>query len=197
MKVRSLRRVSAVAVLSGALLAGLVSPAEAASSTPTYSQWISDVTAVATPAQAYIASRIASASSTSSLAIVLDIDNTALANYYFPTTVPTPADPPVLQIAQYAAAHGVKVFFVTARPDLIDLITEYNLKAVGYTVDGLYSRNVLQLFESVQTFKTAERKMLEDEGFDIIANIGNNWVDLNGGYADTTWKLPDYNGLLD
>jgi predicted secreted acid phosphatase len=195
MKIRSLRRVSAVAALSGALVAGLVTPAEAASA-PSYAQWQADVTAVATPAQAYIASRIAAASSTSSLAIVLDIDNTALGNYYS-SAVPTPADPPILQIAKYATAHGVKVFFVTARPDLIDLVTEYNLEAVGYHIDGLYSRNVIQLLESVQTFKTAERKMLEGEGYDIIANIGNNWVDLNGGYADTTWKLPDYNGLLD
>jgi predicted secreted acid phosphatase len=196
MKVRSLRRLSAVGVLSGALVAGLVTPADAASA-PSYSQWISDVTAVATPAQAYIASRVASAPSTSSLAIVLDIDNTSLANYYYPTAVPTPADPPILQIAKYATAHGVKVFFVTARPDLIDLITEANLNAVGYHIDGLYSRNIIQLFESVQTFKTDTREALEAKGYDIIANIGNNLVDLNGGYADTTWKLPDYNGLLD
>ena len=64
-------------------------------------------------------------------------------------------------------------------------------------MDGLYSRNPIQLFEAVNTFKTAEREQLESEGYDIIANIGNNTVDIEGGYADSTWELPNYNGLLD
>jgi predicted secreted acid phosphatase len=208
MKTSALSRAVAVTSLAAALTAGAVAPAvaqtghpafavkAAASTTITYAQWQADVTVVTNQAQAYIEQRIAAASSTSNLAIVLDIDNTALANY-FSSSYPTPADPPVLAIAKYAASKGVKIFFVTARPDLIDEITEYNLKAVGYPVDGLYSRNVIQLFESIQTFKTGVRQQLEADGYDIIANIGNNWVDLNGGYADTTWKLPDYNGLLD
>jgi predicted secreted acid phosphatase len=191
----SLRRAATVVALGTALTAAVVTPASAAT-TVTYAQWQSDVTAVTTPALSYIEQRVADDSSTSKDAIVLDIDNTALASYFF-SSYPTPADPPVLAIAQYAEAHGLKVFFVSARPDLIDPITEYNLKAVGYPVDGLYSRNPIQLFESIQTFKTAEREDLESDGWDIIANIGNNWTDLNGGYADSTWKLPDYNGLLD
>src|SRR5262249_44335628 len=144
-----------------------------------------------------IAGRIAAASDTSSMAIVLDIDNTSLANYFSSALqFPTPADGPVLDIARYAAAHGVKIFFVTARPELIDWVTEYNLSEVGYQVDGLSSRALTEVFGSIQDFKTGVRRKLESRGYDIIANIGNNWVDLNGGYADTTWKLPDYNGLL-
>lgn len=195
MNLRALRRTAAVTALSGALVAGLVSPASAAT-TVTYAQWQTDVTAVTTPALAYVQQRIADASTASNLAIVLDIDNTALASYFF-SSYPTPADPPVLALAQYAASKGVKIFFISARPDVIDLITEYNLAAVGYTVNRLYSRNPIQLFESIQTFKTAERAALEAEGYDIIANIGNNTTDLDGGYADSTWKLPDYSGLLD
>lgn len=195
MNAHSLRRAATVVALGTALTAAVVTPASAAT-TVTYAQWQSDVTAVTTPALAYLEQRVADDSSTSKDAIVLDIDNTALASYFF-SSYPTPADPPVLAIAQYAEAHGVKVFFVSARPDLIDPITEYNLEAVGYPVDGLYSRNPIQLFESIQTFKTAEREDLESDGWDIIANIGNNSTDLSGGYADSTWKLPDYNGLLD
>ena len=195
MNAHTLRRAATVVALGTALAAAAVTPASAAT-TVTYAQWQSDVAVVTTPALAYIEQRVADDSSTSKDAIVLDIDNTALASYFF-SNYPTPADPPVLAIAQYAEAHGVKVFFVSARPDLIDPITEYNLEAVGYPVDGLYSRNPIQLFESIQTFKTGEREDLESDGWDIIANIGNNWTDLNGGYADSTWKLPDYNGLLD
>ena len=195
MKLRALRRTAAVTALAGGLVAGLVTPASAATSV-TYDQWQTDVTAVTTPALAYIKARIADASSTSKLAIVLDIDNTALASYFY-SSYPTPADPPVLALAQYAASQGVKIFFITARPDVIDWFTEYNLDSVGYHIDGLYSRNPIQLLEAVNTFKTAEREQLESEGYDIIANIGNNDVDIEGGYADSTWELPNYDGLLD
>lgn len=208
MKTSLIGRTAAVAALAVGLSTGAVAPAfaqgahpltsvkAAASTTVTYAQWQADVTAVINPALAYVQQRVAAASSTSNLAIVLDIDNTALASYFY-STLPTPADPPVLSLAQYASSKGVKIFFVTARPDIIDEITESNLTDVGYTVDGLYSRNFLQLFESVQTFKTGARQQIESNGYDIIANIGNNTEDLAGGYADTTWKLPDYNGLLD
>ncbi|TDU05432.1 putative acid phosphatase of HAD superfamily subfamily IIIB [Streptomyces sp. 846.5] len=173
-----------------------VSARSAAASTVTYATWLADVTAATAPAQAYLQQRVAAASSTSKLAIVLDIDNTSLASYFY-SSYPVPATPPVLALAKYATAHGVKVFFVTGRPELIDEITEYNLTSVGYTVDGLYSRNVLELLESLQTFKTASRKQIEGDGYDIVANVGNSASDLAGGYADATFKLPDYNGLLD
>ena len=90
MNLRTLRRTAAVTVLAGGLVAGLVSPAGAASA-PSYAQWQSDVTAVTTPALAYIQQRIDEASSTSNLAIVLDIDNTSTENT---TTRTTRARPP-------------------------------------------------------------------------------------------------------
>jgi hypothetical protein len=53
------------------------------------------------------------------------------------------------------------------------------------------------LTKSIADFKTSQREAIEANGYDIIANIGNNTTDLSGGYADTTYKLPDYDGLLD
>jgi predicted secreted acid phosphatase len=195
--------------LSGALALGVAAPALAqsarpaaavaassASTTVTYAQWISDVTAVTDQAQAYLTGALASVPSGEKPAIVLDIDNTALASY-FNSSYPVPATPPVLAIAQYAAAHGTKIFFVTGRPDIIDSFTQYNLTNVGYQVDGLYSRNPIQLFESLATFKTGARKQITADGYTIVANIGNSQSDLDGGYAQATFKLPDYNGLLD
>jgi hypothetical protein len=64
-------------------------------------------------------------------------------------------------------------------------------------VDGLYDRNVVDLFADVAAFKTAQREEIEDDGYTIIENIGNNTTDLTGGYAEKTYKLPDYDGLLD
>jgi predicted secreted acid phosphatase len=202
------RRSLAVVALAAALALGAAAPAtaqaaapvaatSAASTTVTEASWLADVSVVTDQAQAYLQQRIASASSTGNLAIVLDIDNTALASYFHSGSYPVPATPQVLSLAKYAAAHGVSVFFVTGRPELIDDLTEYNLKAVGYPETGLYSRDALQLFEGLDTFKTGARTEIEARGYTIIANIGNSATDLSGGHAEKTFKLPDYNGLLD
>jgi predicted secreted acid phosphatase len=183
---------AAVAGLALSLTAGM--PAYAA--TVTEAQWLADVAAVTGPAQTYVDGRVAGNSSGAKLAIVLDIDNTALASY-FEGGYPTPATAPVLTLAKDAHSRGVCVFFVTARVNLIDPTTKYNLTNVGYTVDGLYSRSLIDLFGDVAAFKTAQRKKIEDAGYDVVANIGNNTTDLTGGYADQTYKLPDYDGLLD
>jgi predicted secreted acid phosphatase len=201
-------RTAVVAAAAVALALGVAAPATAASATahpqaaaaatsaPTYDQWISDVTAVTDQAQAYLAQTLANVPSGEQPAIVLDIDNTALASYY-KGGYPIPATPPVLALAKYAAAHGAKVFFVTARPEIINAETSYNLDQVGYPVDGLYARDLYWLTQPVQDFKTMVRKNLTTDGYTIVANIGNNTTDLEGGYAQATFKLPDYNGLLD
>jgi predicted secreted acid phosphatase len=168
----------------------------AATTTPTYDTWVADVAAVTGPAQAYVTQRTASEASGEKLAIVLDIDNTSLATYY-KGGYPTPATPGTLALAQYAHSKGVSVFFVTARTDIIHAFTEYNLTNVGYTVDGLYDRSVIDLFSDVAAFKTEQRKEITDAGYTIIENVGNNTTDLTGGYAEKTYKLPDYDGLLD
>jgi hypothetical protein len=51
-------------------------------------------------------------------------------------------------------------------------------------------------FDPVQTNKTKARAAIEAQGYTIVANIGNNTTDLDGGYAERTFKLPDYNGAL-
>jgi predicted secreted acid phosphatase len=195
---------STTAAISGTATTGGTATTATTSATATidatasasYDTWLADVTAVIGPAQTYLKQRLASATPRQKLAIVLDIDNTSLASY-FSSTYPIPATPPVLALAKYAAAHGTSVWFVTGRPELIDVATLYNLKTAGYPVRGLYSRDLIELLEPLQTFKTAARKQIESDGYKIIANIGNNTTDLIGGHAERTFKLPDYDGLLD
>lgn len=191
-------RGSAVAAVAGLALAFAATLPAQAATTVTESQWLTDVAAVTGPAQTYIDSRAAANTSGAKQAIVLDIDNTSLETYFEGAGTSTPATPPVLALAKEAHAKGVSVFFISARSNLFNTITKSNLTSVGYTVDGLYARTVAQLVtESIADFKTSQRKAIEANGYDIIANIGNNTTDLSGGYADTTYKLPDYDGLLD
>ncbi|MER5525111.1 HAD family acid phosphatase [Streptomyces sp. NPDC002677] len=187
----------ATVVLGAGLALSIAAALPAQAADVTEAQWLSDVAAVTGPAQSYIDSRAAANTSGARLAIVLDIDNTSLETY-FEGGITVPATPPVLALAQDAHAKGVSVFFVSARSNLFNLVTKSNLTSVGYPVDGLYARTVAQLLtESIADFKTSQRKAIEANGYDIVANIGNNTTDLSGGYADTTYKLPDYDGLLD
>ncbi|MGW1784420.1 HAD family acid phosphatase [Streptomyces sp. NPDC002143] len=160
-----------------------------------YATWQQDCQAVMDQALPALKKRIAAAKTGEKQAIVFDIDNTTLETD-FGFSYPQPANKPVLDVAKYAQEHGVSLFFVTARPGIIAGVTDYNLKYVGYKVSGLYVRGFLDLFKDVAAYKTAQRVDIENKGYTIIANIGNSATDLSGGHAETTYKLPDYDGQL-
>ncbi|MFJ6753609.1 HAD family acid phosphatase [Streptomyces sp. NPDC091273] len=162
-----------------------------------YATWQRDVAAVIDAARPGIEQRIAASPAGEKPALVLDIDNTSLeTDFHWFWTFPTPAIAKVRALTQYANARGVAVFFVTARPGIIQSLTERNLKAVGYPVSGLYVRDLPDLFDEVSAYKTEKRAEIEARGYTIIANIGNSPTDLVGGHAERTVKLPDYNGKL-
>ncbi|MFF5702628.1 HAD family acid phosphatase [Streptomyces sp. NPDC012794] len=162
-----------------------------------YATWQRDVAAVIDAARPAIEQRIAASPAGEKPAIVLDIDNSSLeTDFHWFWTFPTPAIEKVRALTRYADDRGVAIFFVTARPGIVYSLTEHNLKAVGYPVDGLYVRDLPALFEQVSAYKTAKRAEIEARGYTIIANIGNNESDLVGGHAERTVKLPDYGGKL-
>ncbi|MFE6635231.1 HAD family acid phosphatase [Streptomyces tendae] len=201
-------RAAATAALVAAALTATVTPSIAApaeappASVPAaaaadvgYDTWQRDCRAVMDAALPYLKERIADTAPGEKQAIVLDIDNTSLeTDYGF--SYPQPANRPVLEAAQYAQEHGVALFFVTARPGIIEAPTEWNLAHAGYESSGLYVRGFLDLFKDVAEYKTEQRAEIESKGYTIIANIGNSATDLSGGHAEKTFKLPDYDGQL-
>ncbi|MFE7980449.1 HAD family acid phosphatase [Streptomyces shenzhenensis] len=172
-----------VTAVSVAALTALAAPAEAATSTAAagasatvdYETWQQDCRAVMDQALPYLKDRIAAAR---------------------PGGFPHPANKPVLEVARYAQEHGVSLFFVTARPGIIYLPTEYNLEHDGYEVSGLYVPGLFDLFKDVADYKTAQRVAIENKGYTITANIRNSATDLSGGHAGMTYKLPDRGGQL-
>ncbi|XKK63833.1 hydrolase [Streptomyces sp. ARC32] len=160
-----------------------------------YDTWQRDCRAVMDAALPYLKERIADSAPGEKQAIVLDIDNTSLETD-FGFSYPQPANRPVLEAARYAQEHGVALFFVTARPGIIEAPTEWNLAHAGYESSGLYVRGFLDLFKDVAEYKTEQRAEIESNGYTIIANIGNSATDLSGGHAERTFKLPDYDGQL-
>ncbi|CUW30219.1 MULTISPECIES: HAD family acid phosphatase [Streptomyces] len=205
------RRISVTAVSVAALAAtaapasmaapvSTAAPAETARTSTSsarvdYATWQKDCQAVMAQALPYLKDRIAAARPGEKQAIVFDIDNTTLETD-FGFSYPQPANKPVLDVARYAQEHGVSLFFVTARPGVLYWPTEYNLEHDGYDVSGLYVRGLSDLFKDVAAYKTAQRVDIENDGYTIIANIGNSATDLSGGHAEKTFKLPDYDGQL-
>ncbi|MER6013304.1 HAD family acid phosphatase [Streptomyces bluensis] len=206
------RRIGAVCVVVALGVGGTIGTAGSAAAAPAgatasvaaaraaaeidYDTWQRDVKAVIDQAKPYIQQRTQDAAG-QKLAVVFDIDNTTLETDFHPWyQLPTPALKPSLDLAADARSRGVDIFFVTARPGIIESLTEWNLKTVGYPVSGLYVRDLPDLFDEVSAYKTSKRAEIEAQGYTIIANIGNNETDLVGGHAERTFKLPDYGGQL-
>lgn len=172
-----------------------------------------DIKAVTYQAQNYLSAVIAQQKTQNSkekLAVVFDIDETALSNYddmqklHFGGTYDEikasialgklPAIPATLALYQQAKKANLYVFFITGRKDSAELRknTADNLHAVGFDkYDGLFLKPVNYNEPTVSTYKTDARKKITDQGYHIVLNIGDQMSDLNGGYADRTYKLPD------
>ncbi|MFG2309141.1 HAD family acid phosphatase [Streptomyces sp. NPDC048566] len=203
------RRLGAVSAVVALGIGGTVTAAGPAAAVPVraaasasaaadvdYATWQRDVQRVVDEATPYVAERTADPAGRK-LALVFDIDNTTLETGFHPWyQLPTPAVRASLALARYAHSRGAAVFFVTARPGIIAAETKWNLQSVGYPVDGLYVRDLGDLFDEVGAYKTRKRALIESHGYTIIANVGNNTSDLVGGHAERTFKLPDYDGAL-
>jgi hypothetical protein len=169
-------------------------------------QYDRDLAAVDGNARGYLDARLASWPRKSKLrpAIVLDIDETSLSNYtgllasgfttvgnvINPVTATGKAIAPTLALYQRARSKGVAVFFVTGRPPQIAGLTALNLVNEGYDKgwDGLYTKPT---DAGTQAFKSSTRAAIEQRGYDIVANVGDQESDLDGGHADRGFKLPN------
>ncbi len=89
------------------------------------------------------------------------------------------------------------MFFITGRCDVGPMreATVANLKAAGY--DGWAelvlrpAESCAKKLDSVVEFKGPARGDIEKQGYKIIANVGDQWSDLNGGFSEQTFKVPN------
>ncbi len=173
-----------------------------------------EIATVVDQARAFLESRVPRGGK---LAIVLDIDETALSNlpsfrandygFIIPGPCELPRGPcgliawigmaqaepikPVLALARLARERGVAVFFLTGRPERLRDPTERNLRAAGYEWTGALLKPDALTTQSAVEFKAPERKKLVDQGYTIIVNMGDQMSDLEGGFAERTYKLPN------
>lgn len=84
------------------------------------------------------------------------------------------------------------VFFITGRPESQRAATERNLVAAGYGgYAKLYMVQEGAHFASAADFKTPVRMEIEQAGYTIVANMGDQPSDLLGGHAEKKFLLPD------
>ncbi|XP_047159304.1 stem 28 kDa glycoprotein-like [Vigna umbellata] len=89
---------------------------------------------------------------------------------------------------------GIKVVFLTERLVSQRAITVANLKDVGF---DKWEKLILKdpaayTGKSTLTYKATERRKLEESGYRIIGNVGDQWTDLMGSYRGLrTFKLPN------
>ncbi|MFE0376024.1 HAD family acid phosphatase [Streptomyces inhibens] len=152
-------------------------------------------------------------------AIVLDMDDTTLLTYNYELQVgfhftPESQDKylantdmdPVFgmdRLVNWAHDKGAEVFFITGRKEAQRDWSVRNLKNVGYGVpldrthvylkDKEHPPAYLPCGATCTTveYKSGTRKHIESLGYNIVANFGDQYSDLNGGAGDRTFKLPN------
>jgi hypothetical protein len=152
-------------------------------------------------------------------ALVLDVDDTSLitlgyevsigfgftpaSNAAYLQTHTLPAVFGMTGLANWAASHKITVFWITGRHEPQRDLTAANLTAVGYEP----SHDTAHLFLKPDTnppayltcgttcttiqYKSLTRGHIESGGFDILADVGDQFSDLKGGFTDRTVKMPN------
>jgi hypothetical protein len=186
------RRVLGAAFVALALsLAVLVPSSAGAAPLPTKKQWVSDTYKALNGSRIFVRDRVARSSNQtgSKLALNLDIDNTSLATKY-DTGKPVAA---TLRLVKYAKSKGVYILFNTGRNVKQRNATIAGLKRAGYPVDGLCAH---YKGEALRHSKQRCRQSFTNNGFTIIANIGNRSTDFVGANYEKAYRLPNYGNRL-
>ena len=139
-------------------------------------------------------------------AIVFDVDETVLSNYsaivadgfvYGPKSQAEAVDEigvaikPSLDLYNLARSKGITVFFITGRPEAQRAPTEHNLQREGFTD---YQQAILKpagFTGTTVAYKAGARAAIEQQGYHIVASVGDQYSDLAGGHEDRAFKLPN------
>ncbi len=140
---------------------------------------------------------------------IFDVDETALSNYgyiekyNFGYNYNTWTDwlleekstqiKDVKKLYDLLIAKNVKIVFLTGRIEITCAATKNNLIAQGYTqFDTLICRSKEEQKIPTSQFKSAHRKTLTENGYNIIACIGDQRTDFEGGHTGIKVKIPNY-----
>jgi hypothetical protein len=98
---------------------------------------------------------------------------------------------PTLDLFNLAKKNGVAVFLITGRREAVRQPRTENLQEQGFTG---WAGLILKPDASTQTtvaYKSGARATIEQQGYRIVANVGEQYSDLAGGHEDKAFKLPN------
>ena len=169
--------------------------------------------------EAYLANAKARFHGPGKPAVIFDVDDTTLNTYdytlsaqfgYDPATTETwvdnaafPAVPYMPQLVKFAADHGYSIFYITGRPQTQSAATIKNLTQDGYAapLDGhlflkpsttpsyLHCANPTKC--TTTEYKSGTRRYISSQGYTIVADLGDQYSDLEGGDAGYQVKIPN------
>ncbi|KAK7277062.1 hypothetical protein RIF29_18211 [Crotalaria pallida] len=144
---------------------------------------------------------------------ILDVDDTCISNIPYYKTMRfgcdpfdsskfkpwimkgmCPANPEVLRLFNTLIERGFKVFLLTGRYEAtLGKITIDNLLNQGFIgYESLILRSAKYKGQSAVSYKSAIRKDIEEQGYKIWGNVGDQWSDLQGEcLGQRTFKLPN------
>ncbi|KAJ9693464.1 hypothetical protein PVL29_012299 [Vitis rotundifolia] len=103
-----------------------------------------------------------------------------------------PALPESLKLYNKLVSLGIKVVFLTGRREDWRNVTAANLKKVGYHT---WEKLILRKSSDGSTalvYKSNQRKKVEESGYRIVGNMGDQWSDILGtNRGNRTFKLPN------
>jgi hypothetical protein len=155
---------------------------------PTRAQWLADVKAAMKGSRGYVRERVAAKTADEKLAVNFDIDNTVIATYYDGGG----AIPQMLRFAKLLDRLDVDLVFNTGRLANQEQRTIKQLTRAGYSVAQVCLRNK---GETLPVGKQRCRDSFIDDGYTLIANVGNNDTDFIGDGYERAFRLPNY-GVL-
>lgn len=170
-------------------------------------EYFAEMRPVVREAAAFIAQRAAGRAGGERLAVVLDVDETALSNYPHIRAMDfayhddhwnawllearCPPLEPVLEIHRTARANGVAVFFVSGRKEFVRKATARNLIGTGFTGFEALILKADGSTEPTPEFKARERARLAAAGWTIIASIGDQESDFAGEHTGRVFRIPN------
>jgi predicted secreted acid phosphatase len=175
-------------------------------------KYLEHVSYQANQAKKYITNRLKKVTPNEKLAVVFDVDDTLLSNYEHKLETDfsqninlinecqkkaqMPSLNPVKELYDFAKEKGLYIFIITGRKIDLKDPTINNLNFAGlsgwsqiFFDDSNYS--------TTADYKIAMRKQIANDGYSIIVNIGDQKSDLQGGFSEKTFKLPNYIYLIE
>ncbi len=168
-------------------------------------KYLKDITKITREAERYLVNQVRANladDETKSLAIVLDVEETALSNYSSIYKIEDKrqyhaahfkrAIAPVRDLYRVAVQHNVRVFFISSAKEKQRDLVNANLKHAGYYFwTDLYLEPNDYDKKSTIPYKIAARKQIKKAGYDILFTMGDQYSDIAGPNTGRKYRLPN------